>query len=220
MAGFMKLSLVGEYSNQKVVNVLHYRSATWTPGQGNPFDDILAAMDDVWTALSTAWLGALPSGYKLNELNGVGYDDAYGIVTPSPLIRTIDEFGGLPGNTNGAAPCVIVSLRCGAQVQINNVGTSLRNRGYLAVGPVRDVDVDELSHIGGVLFADMDALAQEVCATVVSLGTLGSIIPIRVHEKWARVLGVDVLLWRTYSDVLGYRVNRVASFRRSRVPEA
>jgi hypothetical protein len=219
MSGFGKITFKGEYANQPVVNVLHYRSTDWLPGGGNPFNDVLAFVDAVILTVKPKLINTLPSGYKLNDVEGVGYDDTYNIVTASPLVRTVNEFGTAgTGDTNGSAPCMIIGLRCGEQVQINNLGKSKRNRGYLAIGPTIDGAVDVYSHISGIQFALNELLAQAVASPVVVLLPPCTLTPIRIHEKWTTVLGAKVLLWRTYSDVLGYRINRVASYRRSRQP--
>jgi hypothetical protein len=221
MAGFARVALEGEYHGQEVVNVLHYRSSGWLPGQGNPFDDTLAFLDAVLAEIQTEYLGCMSQGYKLNTITGVGYNDDYTIATPSPLVRTVNEFGTFAADvTNGAAGCGTISLRCGPQVQINNVGSSRRNRGYLAVGPLIDSHVDNESHISGTVFTAFDALAQHLDNSIIVVAPAVTLIPIRIHEKWTVVLGQRVLLWRTYSDVLGYSVRRLATFRRSRQPEA
>jgi hypothetical protein len=221
MSGFGKVSLVGEYNGQKIVNVLHYRSVAWLPAQGNPFDDVLAFVDAVLTHLKAEFLACLPTGYKLNTAEGVGYGDDYSIVTASPLIRTVNEFGTLGnGDTNGAAACAILSMSCGEQVNINGVGKSKRNRGYLAIGPLLDGSVDNYSHINGGVFNALDGLGEHIDDTITVVAPAVSLIPIRIHERYLGVHPADVLVFRTYSDIRGYRINRVASYRRSRQPEA
>lgn len=221
MAGFGKVAFKGEYQGQQVVNVFHYRSTAWLPGQGNPFDDTLAFVDAVIAKQKAAFLALMVNGYKLNTVEGVGYDDAYTIVTPSPLVRTVNEFGTAgAGSTNGAANCAILGLRCGAQTTINGIGESKRNRGYLALGPLLDSEVDEASHISGNVFSLMNSLGALLDDGITVVAPAVTLTPIRIHEKWQTVLGVKVLIFRTYSDILGYTIRRVASFRRSRVPEA
>jgi hypothetical protein len=221
MSGFCRVSFEGEFFNQQVVNVFHYRSATWLPGGGNPFDDVLATMDDIITELKTEFLNNMNPNYTLANVKGVGYDDAYGIVTSSPLVRNLGEAGtaGI-GVTNGAAPCAIIGLRCGEQVQINGLVKSKRNRGYLAIGPLSDTWVDDFSHIVPSIITNLDGFAQLVDNQIVSLGAMGTLIPVRIHEVYSQPPLPHVLVGRTYSDVLGYTVNRVASYRRSRQPEA
>lgn len=221
MAGFFRVSFEGEFFNQKVVNVFHYRSDNWVPGGGNPFDDTLGALDDVIAKLETPYLDCMSTLYTLENVVGVGYDDAYEIVTPSPLIRNVHDAGHYSaGTTNGAAPCAILSLRCGAQTQINLAGHSLRNRGYLAVGPLDDSSVDNYGHLSTAFASNLDLLGQAVDDTIIGVNLLATLVPIRIHEKWTTILGKKVLLWRTYSDVLGYSTRRVASYRRSRQAEA
>jgi hypothetical protein len=221
MSGFCRLALEGEFYNQAIVNILHYRSSAWLPGQGNPFADTLSFLDSILAEVQTEYLACHTSAYTLRRASAVGYDDAYTIVTPSPLIRTIEAagtIGNVPGM--GAAQCAILGLRCGGQTQINGIGQSKRNRGYLAIGPLPESQVDEYSHIISNIAAAMDALAQHLDNTIVVLSPAVTLVPIRVHEKWTTLLGHKVLDWRTYSDVLGYSVSSVASYRRSRKPEA
>ena len=221
MAGFGKVTFIGEYFNQKIVNVMHYRSADWLPLAGNPFDDVLAFVDSAIVDIKPALLLCLPSDYTLQTVEGVGYDDAYNIVTASPLVRTVGEQGVLTGaQTMGAASTAIISLRCGPQFPINPGGVSKRNRGYLAIGPMLETNVDNYSHILDIEMTRLTNLAQKVAETRTVVLPPTTFIPIRIHEKYTNILGVHHLDWRTYSDVLGYRVNRVASYRKSRQPEA
>lgn len=221
MAGFARIAFEGEFENQPIVNIFHFRSTEWLPLEGNPFDDVLnftASLSALWFS---DWRAVMHSGYKLNTITGVGYDDSYNIVTPSPLVTTVNDFGaGFSGATNGAATCAIVGWRCGAQHQISLVGTSKRNRGYTAFGPLNDATVDDYSHISGALFDALNTLASLIITPINVLVPLCTLTPIVVHEKWTKVLGHRVLVWRTYSDVLGYAIRRVASFRRSRLPRA
>jgi len=221
MTGFGKVTFKGEYFNQAVVNVLHYRSDNWSPLGGNPFDDVLTFVDAVIAECVPAFLSCLPHDYTLRTVEGVGYDDHYQIVTASPLIRTVGSAGTNPTDvTNGAATCAIISLRCGPQAQINGAGTTKRNRGYLAVGPLTDSAVDNYSHITSPTSTYLDSFAQHVAAQINVPLSLIDLKPIRIHEKWTKVGLLKILDWRTYSDVLGYRVNAVASYRKSRQPEA
>jgi hypothetical protein len=221
MAGFARVSFEGEYFNQQVVNVFHFRSSGWLPGQGNPFDDVLNFVDAVITEYEASFLAMHDADYTLENVKAVGYNDTYGLVTSSPLVRNVHAVGTKSGGaTNGAAPCAIIGLRCGDQVQINGTGNSKRNRGYVAVGPLNDADVDNYSHLSTAQASLIDAFAQHLDNQITMLVPAVTLIPIRVHEKFSTVLGLKVLDWRTYSDVLGYTVNRVASYRRSRQPEA
>lgn len=221
MSGFIRVAFEGEYFNQPIVNVFHYRSDTWSPLGGNPFDDVLSGMDAIILELKSTFLNLMNSNYTLVNVTGVGYDDQYKIVTASPLVRNLATPGtNGPDATNGAAPCAILGLRCGQQHQINGIGESLRNRGYLTLGPLSDASVDNYSHLLPAFAALVDVFAQHVDNSIVSLDAMATLVPVRIHAKWNKVLLSHVLAWRTYSDVLGYTVNRVASYRRSRQPAA
>jgi len=222
MSGFGKVTFKGEYFNQAIVNVFHFRSSNWLPLGGNPFDDVLGFLDAVISTYVESFRQCLPSDYTLRSVEGIGFDDAYNVVTASPLIREpVGVHGGIAGaSTMGAAPCAIIGLRCGPQQAINAGGISKRNRGYIAVGPMVETTVDNYSHLGADIFGLLDTFAQHLDDTIIVPVALTNLIPVRIHEKWTTILGVKHLDWRTYSDVQGYRINAVASFRKSRQPEA
>lgn len=224
MAGFGKVTFVGEFFNQAIVNIMYYRSTEWLPGQGNPFDDVLAILDAVIAHTKTAFLNCHVSDYTLLRAEAVGYDDTYGIVTSSPLVRTISEPGGFSGQTtNGAAVSCNIGLRCGGQVQINGIGVSKRNRGYMSIGPLSDSWVDNYSHLTGSVFLQaLSNFAGVLDDNITVIAPAVTLTPIRIHEGWQRLPQPlpDVLVWRTYSDVKGYTLPRMASYRRSRQPEA
>ena len=221
MSGFARIAFEGEYFNQQIVNVFHYRSTAWLPGQGNPFDDVITFLDAVLAELQASYLTLFPTDYTLRQATAVGYDDEYRIVTSSPLVRTVGAAGQSGYTTSmGAANCGILSLRLGEQFQINNTGFSARNRGYLALGPFGEAAVDNYSHLVANQQGLMNTFGAHVDNPITIVTPAVVLTPIRIHQKFANVLGVRVLLWRTYSDVLGYTPNAVASYRRSRQPEA
>lgn len=219
MAGFGKFILFGEYFSQQVVNILHYRSEDWLPGAGNPFDDVLAFVDAVLGKVKTDFLNCLTPDYTLLRAEGVGYDDAYNVVTASPLIRTVNEPGGSGASreTTGAIIAANILLRCGEQVQINGVVKSKRNRGYIALGPVPEVFTDNFGHLTtGYITGALDPCAQNLDDNITLITPAVTLIPIRIHEK--RVGGL--LVGRTYSDVNGYALPRRFGTRKSRAAEA
>jgi len=221
MAGFAKITLVSEHYTNLIVNVFHYRSEEWIPLQGNPFDDSLAFLDAFVAKMKTAYKTMMPASLTLLRAEAVGYADDYTVVTSSPLVRTINE-AGTGGNyeTSGSFVASTLGLRCGEQVQISGTGHSKRNRGYLSIGPLAETEVDAYGHIGWGANNALDAFAQLVDDTIVMATPAVSLIPIRIHEKWIGVKPVKILLFRTYSDVKGYTLPRMASVRRSRMGEA
>lgn len=224
MAGFGKVAFIGEFFNQLVVNTVWYRSSAWLPLQGNPFDDVLAFVTSVSATIGADLRSVHTSDYTLLRAEGTGYDDDFNIVTSSPIVHTINGAGTRGAlATNGAATSCNIGLRCGEQVQINGLVKSKRNRGYLSIGPLADAWVDNYSHLVDVTFnGALEGLAQSVDDTLVIVAPAVTLIPIRIHEVWQRLPAPlpDVLLGRTYSDIMGYTLPRVSSYRRSRQPEA
>jgi hypothetical protein len=223
MSGFLKATFIAEHYGNFIVNSLYYRSAAWLPFQGNPFTDTSAMLSVIWSAFGTVWKNCHNQDTRCLRLEGVGYDDQYRIVTSSPLIRTVDEAGAI-----GSLPCMgsyqsaNIGLRCGEQHQIYGLGESKRNRGYLSIGPMTEDSVDNYGHLTGGWDTHLENFAK-VCDDELTVVTPAvTLIPIRMHEKWQRFPAPipDVLLFRTYSDVLGYTIPRKASVRKSRMGEA
>jgi len=65
----------------------------------------------------------------------------------------------------------------------------------------------------------LEHFAEVVDDQIIMISPPATLIPIRIHEKWQRLPKPlpDVLLWRTYSDVLGYTLPRFGAVRRSRM---
>lgn len=221
MAGFAKIALIGEHFTNSIVNVFHYRSTEWLPLQGNPFDDSLAFLDAFLTKVQAKWLEAHTADYRLLRAEAVGYDDSYNIVTPSPLVRTVNVAGDItPLDTTGSFISATLGLRCGTQVQINGIGTSKRNRGYLSIGPVNEASADSYGHVSLGYTTSLDNVAKLLDDGITVVAPAVTLTPIRIHEKWLVVGPLRTLIFRTYSDVLGYTLPRMISVRRSRMGEA
>jgi hypothetical protein len=223
MSGFFRVAVEMEHFSQQIVNVLHYRSAQWLPGQGNPFDDVQNTLNAVWDHISVGYLNLLNTNTRVLRLTGVGYDDGYNIVTASPLVHTVND-AGLVGQTEctGSMVCADLQFQLGEQVSIfNPLAKSLRNRGYLALGPVPEASVDNYLHLANDYVDQIEVLAQALVSDIIMLSPAVTLRPVRIHQKFGpKVLGIRPLLWRTYSDVKGYALPRTASFRRSRRSEA
>ena len=220
MAGFMKISFVAEHFQNYVVNVLHYRAADWLPLQGNPFADTLAALDAVLTHMQAEYLGCHNQDTRLLRVEAVGYADNYTIVTPSPLIRTVN----LPGtrtmnDTVGSFLSCNIGLRCGEQHQINELVKSKRNRGYLSVGPTPKGDVEDDGALGLGYLTSVEHWAEKLDDEIVMVVPAVTLTPIRIHTIYTRPPFPKMLAGRTYSDILGYTLPRNASARRSRMSE-
>jgi hypothetical protein len=223
MSGFINIVAKGEHYGQSIINTFWYRCADWNPLAGNPFDDVLKVVDDFWDVVDAKWLGAHNGNYLLKELLGVGHKDDFSIVTSSPVIRTINANGALIGprmETTGSSVSANLGFRLGDQVQINLVTKSLRNRGYISIGPVSEFDVDNYGHFSDGFNDALNQLGQVLDDVIIDIPLGGNFIPIRIHEVYTKPPFPKVLTGRTYSDVLGYRVPRVVSWRKSRRPEA
>ena len=227
MGGFAKVAIVAEHYGQKIVNTFSYRGIGWVPGySGNVYDEVQKLISDFWTNIQTEWLGCHNGNYRVLQVSGVGLNDAYHIVTPAPCFQTINVAGSLNTSawleTTGSSVCANLSWALGEQVQINGVGHSLRNRGYISIGPIPEIGADSYGHIAQPMIDAIEDVAKKLDDTLIDIPNATSFVPVRIHEKWVYNVWPlpNVLILRTYSDILGYRLPRVASWRKSRQPEA
>jgi hypothetical protein len=109
-----------------------------------------------------------------------------------------------------------LQLQCGAPTQINGVGSTLRNRGYIALGPIGEQDVDNYGHIDAEFsLYNLEAFADALTDTIPDWLEALSLIPIRIHKTTV----LHIVTGRSYTDVLGYRVSRRFGKRWSRMAE-
>ena len=226
MPGFMEIAIIGEHFAQRIVNTFAYRSTEYNPLGGDPFGDALKVCDDFWANCGTEYLTCFNANYRALRLEATVHQSNWDIVNNSPAVRTIDQPGAqsLGGSleTTGSSVVGILGFYLGQQHQISGVGSSPRNRGYIALGPIPEVHVDSYGHLSNSEAAAFDALGAKLDDVLVDVPLTASFTPIRIHQKFGPKLPLlqRPVLYRTYSDVIGYRLPRVASWRRSRMPEA
>ena len=227
MSGFLRIAVIGSYYGQQVVNTFAYRSSDWPwVGVGNPFGDVLKVLDDFWTNAGSELKAIHNPDFRIDRLEGVAYTDAYAVATPQPVVRTINSLGTNQTNgvneTSGASVCATLGFIMGAQSQIIGLAQSPRNRGYISLGPVPEIYVDNSGHLSAAYLSLVESLAEKLDDTLTDIPLTASFIPIRFHGKKEKNLLDDHFHWKylTYADVIGYRLPAVASWRRSRMPEA
>jgi hypothetical protein len=227
MSGFLKLAIKAEHYGQSIVNTFAYRSSDWPwIGQGNPFADVDEFLTEFWAAVDTQWLAVHNANYRVLQLEAVALTDSFAIATPQPVIKTVN----LPGtrnasnelDTTGSSVCATLGFILGQQVQIIGTAKSPRNRGYISLGPIPELYADSYGHIVGGLDTMIEAVAQAVVAEIVSVPLTATFTPIRFHGKRVNDLFGPGHHWEylTYTDIVGYRLPRKVSWRRSRMPEA
>jgi len=218
MAGFGKFTFIAEFFNQLIVNILWYRADALQWNAGNVFENAQSVTDTVADLMTPLFRDIMVSNSTLLRVEGTPYDDAMNPLIGSPYVKTINMAGLLTGTpTMGAATCAIIGLKCASQHQITGTGTSKRNRGYVAVGPISENWCDDYSHLSAeYVTGKLKPLADGLIRKIDVLLPPCELTPIRIHQK--RVL--LNLGWMTYSDAVGYTLPRVVSYRRSRVPEA
>jgi hypothetical protein len=218
MAGFAKITTIANSGGQNIVSVFWYRSATWLPFAGNPFDEMADALTAFSEQIMSRWRDVSENQVVMQRLEGVGYTDAMEEVPGSNNTKTIQ----LPGLHDGGAMDSValtanITWRLGVQHQITGLGTSKRNRGTTSFGPIASSVVTDDGHFSGTWVSLLlDAYANVLRQNLVDLPGFATLIPIRMHKAMA----FSLVTGTTYSDILGYSLPTKVSFRRSRLPEA
>lgn len=218
MAGFGKFTVVSEYFDQSIINILWYRSDNLTWIEGNLFEQSQNITDTVANTVVPAFQSCMLADVTIQRIECTPYSDALAPLLGSPLIHTVNVNGSRGSlATNGAAQAATLGLKCGIQHQITGVTKSKRNRGYLSIGPLADAWVDNYGHLTDAMFnSQLENLANVLTDTIIILDPPCDLVPVRIH----RIKTLGVWTGVTYSDIIGYAMPRKATFRRSRLPEA
>jgi len=218
MAGFGKITVVGNAGGQNIVNVFWYRSEQWFPLLGDPFTTMQEVIDHWILVNLNTWLFCHPGAYVLQRVEGVGYNNAMVEQDGSTAVRTVQEVGtGNGGEFDSYALTANITWICGPQHQISGVGSSQRNRGTTAIGPVASEKISDSGHfVGNYISQDVDAAANTLRSQLVDFQAISNLTPVRLHTAVA--LGIKT--GTTWSDILGYKLPTKVSVRRSRLPEA
>lgn len=225
MAGFASLALVGEHYGQQIVNTFTYRSEDYSMGNQDPFRDALKFADDFLANCQSEYLSVHNANYTLLRAEVTLRNNAFEPLHGAPAVRTISAHGTDTGigedQTTGSSVTAILGFMLGPQHQISGIGNAKKNVGYVAIGPVPEAQVDNYGHLAAGYQANLSAFGAKVDDELIDVVLAATFTPVRIHEKWiaATLITPRILEWRTYSDVLGYRIKQVASWRRSRMPE-
>lgn len=212
---FYKVVLNGRYSGQAIVNILYYRLLVGAGLSGLNFagaeDLAFQVKQEVWDA---GMKGALVPGYVLENITVYPYDVQFDLLYQMPYSLLVNEAGtAANGETNGPAGCVIVRFNLEPTSPLN--GLFPPRTGYVAIGPIKDGNVDSTGHIPTADLAGWQAVFSHMAENLENLVPPAIFAPIRV--KSTNVAGV----WRivSFADISSVSVRSRASFRRSRLPE-
>lgn len=213
-SAMFKVVLEGLQGGQNITNVLWYRKGYF----GGIFDWGTGAAEVARTVEEDLWAPTLKSAmsttYTLQGIRVTPYDSAFAQVLSMPHYREVNEAGTASGSVAGPAACLIARFNVEAISILN--GFVPPKRGYLAVGPYREADVDD----NGRLTTTAQTFWTDKCgvfAVNLTPGVIGEIWPCRV--KLIKLPFLPPVL-AGFADVESMSVNAVAAFRRSRLPEA
>lgn len=214
-----KVVLNGEYQNQRINNILWYRTGVGidldglTVGGAKELAETVKA--EVWPTMRPN----LPLTYKLADVTVYPFHDGtFDLMFQNPYTLPVAETGLGNWATNGPAECCIIKFNLEPTTILPN-GPKPPKRGYVAIGPIHEGAIDDSGHITDALFNDPGATLNTMAAKFASNleHALPPVVwyPIRVHQE--RVLGLWKIL--SFADVQSAALRRLTSFRRSRQPE-
>lgn len=211
--GIAKVVLNGDCQGQDHRNILWYRlpAFSWVPNTiGQSVAD--AVYNQIWTP---TWKSAMTTGYTLQTIDVYPFDQDFIPMTSLPFSREVNEPGTATGETPGPMACL--TAKFGLEPISFGNGFIPPKRGYLSIGPYREGDVDNAGRLSTNAIAFWNQKIN-VFANNLSLGFLApDIWPCRVALRSFPVVG-QVLTG--FADVDSIVLTPVASFRRSRMPEA
>jgi len=216
---FYKVVLNGSYAGQDIKNILYYRTGIGFNFMGLTLGGASTLADLVRGTVCAAMKIALPTGFVMQDIEVTPYDDLFQLVYTSPHTLSIHENGQNGSGTNGPATCFNIHFNLEPTLITVN-GVNPPKRGYVAIGPVVDADVNNEGIMDGTLFSNPES-TWNVIADQLSQNLENFIPPVifyPIRMKFNTVLGVS--LPSSWCDVDGAFVDRRMSFRRSRLLEA
>lgn len=214
-----KCVLNGSYHGNRINNILWYRT-----GLGLDLDGLTvggagelanAIKNVVWPKFKVV----VPPEYSLLDITVYPYhDDTLELMYQNPFTLAVGDTGDGDNNTDGPAVCMNIKFNLEPTAILPN-GVFPPRRGYIAVGPLPSLYVDNTGHITNAIFINpLDNIHKLSAALSENLESLLPPVvwyPIRVSQR--KVLGVFKLI--SFADVSSAAVQRRVSFRRSRLPE-
>lgn len=213
-----KVVLNGSAFGEDVKNILYYRSGIGLEIGGLTAGGTLELSQAVKTLVWPALKSVLPAAYRLQDITTYVYEDGtFNPIYQNPTTLGVGENGTQPGATNGPAVCAIAKFQLEPTIVLLN-GPKPPKRGYLAIGPLTD---SQVNNDGTVLYDGNSTLTWGACAF--ALGNNVEVLlpvpfvwfPVRVSQT--KILGIFKIT--SYADVREVVIRDITSFRRSRQPK-
>jgi len=220
MPAFYKVILNGSYKGKDNLNTLYYR-AEFDPMGGNlGFGGANELADQLVAEVVPAYLACKPAEYTLQTIDIVPRNAVFELMYQLPYRREVN----LPGNswstasaTDGPALCCTINFNLEPQV-IGLQAFTAPKRGYVSVGPLNSVWVDDSGKLDSTIFQDAEGIFRVLCdklsQDLISILPPAAFAPIRVAEHYGSLAG-SAFGWG-YADVQSATVDEYVSFRRSR----
>lgn len=214
-----KVVMHGSFQGSTIDNILYYRTL---PGL-NIIDfafggaGLLAAnvAQEVWR---DGLRHAVPVGFVMLEISVYVLDDTFHLAIGLPFTLTVGEPG--LANTPAFSPAACINVRFNLEPLTGaNILLGPR-RGYVAIGPTLEGDVDTNGVIPSTLLNDVNwGVNKAGTSMVTNLESFSPPLiwfPIRVRIIRNPITGGP--LWTGFADIEAFSVDPVASWRRSRKP--
>lgn len=214
-----KLVMNGEYHGNRVNNILWYRTGLGIDLDGLTIGGAKELVDQFHAVVWPNFKRVLPPEYKLQDISCYPmHDGTFDLLYQNPYTKNIGDSGDGDNNTDGPGVCMILKFNLEPTGVLPN-GIFPPKRGYIAVGPLPSLYVDNTGHITNAIFVNpldnIHKLAGALSENLENLLPPVIFYPIRVSQK--KILGLFKVV--SFADVSSAAVQRRVSFRRSRLPE-
>lgn len=215
-SAYFKVMLNGEFETQRILNILWYRiGLDVIPGNLN----LYGAQELAELVYNQCWHNGLQTAssntYKLQDITVYPFNEFFDPIFSMPYVREVNELGVQTPETAGPANCVTARFVLESQFLGFN-GWFPPRRGYISWGPIREVDSGRNGRLTDNAHTFYESNLNCLCVDLSALPTPVTFWPIRV--KTTNILNILTLLG--YTDIQGVDIRPIATFRRSRLPEA
>lgn len=210
---FFRVTLDGVHVGQNIVNVLWYRTTFPVPTLGDflGYAEALAAEveESVWDNGAPDCLkSTMLSTYTLQNIVVNGVDDDGAFISTDPYVLPVNEAGGWAQTSDSSALCAIMKANLEPAF---GPGIGLPRRGYLAIGPLASIGVENNGLLSATVQDALIALGLLLAANITTEFPPGVFYPCRVRRN---PTGLPFPFG--YRDVSSFVPRARVSWRRSR----
>lgn len=219
-----RMVLEGHAGTVQVRNTLFYRLGVGIDWGGLTMAGSKELTDQWIEQYCEAFLNLMSNSYTLDQITTYAYDSTtFDLIFQQPYTGALGSAGQITSAIRDYATCLIWKFVLEPVAVVGN-GPKPPRKGYFAYGPVPGAFLDNTGHISTEIEtpttynAARSAFEQTLYGDVGTILDPGIFYPIRVHQD--KLVGSNLFKITSFADVQGVTLRRLASWRRSRQPEA